>query len=333
MKVSIIVPVYNVERVLHYCINSILNQTYKDYELILVNDGSSDNSGEICNQFAKENSKITVIHNKNGGVSKARNAGIGCAKGEYICFIDSDDYISETFLEEIVKKIDAGYNFALTAYQWVSDYDYSATKTVLFKNVDYSIIDKYDLLHIGNLVLLPQPWNKIFKKSIILDNNIRMPEDLSLGEDTVFVYRYLSCIISENYAVINKPLYYYYSKNNKSLLNKYRDDLFEVYKKLNRYLYEEIIKWNLPEEQMRLFYNGCYYRMENVLHNTFRKENPLSTKEKIAYNSKIIRSNGFQYWLNKSTSRINPFFRIAYLIKSYYPIYLFHRIKGESVDK
>ena len=89
-------------------------------------------------------------------------------------------------------------------------------------------------MSLGSLVLLSQPWNKIFKKEIILENGIRMPEDLSLGEDTVFVYRYLSCIILENFAVINKPLYFYFSNNTQSLLNKYRDDLFKVNKKLNR---------------------------------------------------------------------------------------------------
>lgn len=332
MKVSIIVPVYNAEKVLHYCVDSILAQTYKDFELILVDDGSTDKSGELCDKYADENENVKVVHLENGGVSKARNTGIELAKGEYICFVDSDDYISETFIEELVQKADDGYNFVLTTYHWVSDYVRSAFKTVSYKNNNYSIVDKDDLMDLGSLVLLSQPWNKIFKRDIILKNGIRMPEDMSLGEDTVFVYRYLSCIISEKFAVINKPLYYYYSNNNQSLLNKFRDDLFEVNKKLNRYLYEEVKKWNLSEKHLQLFYNGCYFRMENVLFNTFRKENPLSNKERIEYNSKVIKTTEFQYWYKKNTNRINPFVKFSYLIKNCYPIYFLMKMKGELID-
>lgn len=327
MKVSIIVPVYNAEKVLHYCVDSILNQTYKDFELILVNDGSTDNSGEICDKYSLENDNVVVIHTENGGVSKARNTGIENAIGDYICFIDSDDYVSDTFLEELVNKTRDGYNFVLTSYQWVNNYEYNSFKTVSYNSTDYSIVNKNDLMDLGNLVLLSQPWNKLFKNSIIIENNIRMPEDISLGEDTVFVYRYLSCIISEEFAVINKPLYFYYSNNKQSLLNKYREDLFEVNKKLNRYLYEEVKKWNLSEEQIQLFYNGCYFRIENVLFNTFRKENPLSKKEKMEYNNKVIKSDEFQYWYKKNTNRINPFVKFSYMIKNCYPIYFLMKIK------
>lgn len=329
MKVSIIVPVYNAEKVLHYCVDSILNQTYKDFELILVNDGSTDNSGEICDKYSLENDNVVVIHTENGGVSKARNTGIKNAIGDYICFIDSDDYVSDTFLEELVNKTRDGYNFVLTSYHWVNNYEYNSFKTVSYNSTDYSIVNKNDLMDLGNLVLLSQPWNKLFKNSIIIENNIRMPEDISLGEDTVFVYRYLSCIISEEFAVINKPLYFYYSNNEQSLLNKYRDDLFEVNKKLNKYLYEEVKKWDFSEKQIKSFYNGCYYRMENVLFNTFRKENSRSNKEKIKYNSKVIKSDEFQYWVKRNTNRINPVFKFSYKIKSYYPIYLLKKIKGE----
>ena len=92
--VSVIVPVYKVENVLHYCIDSILNQTYKNFELILVDDGSPDNSGKICDEYAKKDNRIKVIYKENGGVSSARNCGIDAAKGKYVCFVDSDDYVN-----------------------------------------------------------------------------------------------------------------------------------------------------------------------------------------------------------------------------------------------
>lgn len=95
--VSVIVPVYKVENVLHYCIDSILNQTYKDFELIIVDDGSPDRCPKMCDDYAKKDSRIKVVHKKNGGLSDARNAGMAVATGEYISFIDSDDYVSDDF--------------------------------------------------------------------------------------------------------------------------------------------------------------------------------------------------------------------------------------------
>lgn len=100
--VSVIVPVYKVENVLHYCIDSILNQTYKNFELILVDDGSPDNSGKICDKYAQKDNRIKVIHKENGGVSSARNCGIDAAKGKYICFVDSDDYPCKNYLFDMV---------------------------------------------------------------------------------------------------------------------------------------------------------------------------------------------------------------------------------------
>ena len=93
--ISVIVPVYNSEKRLHKCIDSILGQTYTNFELLLINDGSTDTSGDICEEFAEKDERIKVFHKKNGGASSARNIGIDNAKGEYICFVDSDDYVSD----------------------------------------------------------------------------------------------------------------------------------------------------------------------------------------------------------------------------------------------
>ena len=329
MKVSIIVPVYNGENVLHYCVESILAQTYEDFELLLIDDGSTDKSGELCDKYAEEYAGIKAIHIENSGVSKARNTGIERAKGDYICFVDSDDYVSKYLLEELVNSIKDNCSFALTAYHWVSDYNKTSYRTVCYEEKEYSKIDKNNLMDISNLVLLSQPWNKIFKRNIIINNNIRMPEDISLGEDTTFVYKYLSCIIDETFTIINKPLYYYYnSPDNDSLLNKYRNNLFEINTKLNNYLNQEVHKWNLSAEQLQLFYNACYYRMESVLFNTFRKENNETKTEKIKYNNNIIKSCEFIKWYKLFNGHINPIFRFAFLIKKYYPIYWLLKLKG-----
>ncbi len=105
--ISVIVPVYNVKEHIEQCVNSITGQTYKNLEIILVDDGSKDSSGEICDKLAKEDARIHVIHKQNGGVSSARNAGLDYAHGEYIAFVDGDDYIDETMYEKLLSKMDA----------------------------------------------------------------------------------------------------------------------------------------------------------------------------------------------------------------------------------
>ena len=118
---SIIVPVYNVEQYLENCINSVLNQSYRNFQLILVDDGSKDSSGEICDRFAQKDSRVKVMHKQNAGVSGARNTGIEIATGQFICFIDSDDWIESDYLQKIVDEI---YDFDILFFGSVWHYEY-----------------------------------------------------------------------------------------------------------------------------------------------------------------------------------------------------------------
>ena len=105
MKISVIVPVYNVENYLTRCVDSILSQTYKNIEILLIDDGSTDASGDICNEYCREDSRVSVVHQRNGGLASARNAGIDISTGEYLTFIDSDDYVSSYYIENLVNAI------------------------------------------------------------------------------------------------------------------------------------------------------------------------------------------------------------------------------------
>ena len=115
MFLSVIIPVYNVEKYLHQCIDSVLRQTYNDYEVILVDDGTPDNSGKICDEYAKKDIRITVIHKTNGGISSARNAGLDIATGDYIMFVDSDDYLcDDNCFQKLFNKINENkYDFVI----------------------------------------------------------------------------------------------------------------------------------------------------------------------------------------------------------------------------
>ncbi len=323
--ISVIVPVYKVESVLHYCINSILSQTFTDFELILIDDGSPDNSGRICDDYALKDSRINVVHKINEGVSVARNTGIELAKGKYICFVDSDDYISEYYLEELVNKINDKRNIVLCCYDSFTEYDYRIQKSNTISNKDiYFSFNKSEIESINKNIIISQPWNKLFKKKIIEKYNIRMDKSLSLGEDMLFVYTYISKIPDKEILIINKPLYHYHIGDENSLLNKYREDLFDSNCYLNKQLELLIKSFNLSNDELNLFNNSCFYRMENVLTNTFKSDK--SILKKILINHKIINCENFKYWFSKYSNKMNVIYRFFLKMGIYFPIYILQKI-------
>lgn len=184
--VSIIIPVYNAEKTLDRCLNSVVNQTYKDIEIILVNDGSKDNSGKICDRWADKDARIKVIHKENGGASSARNKGIENAVGEYICFVDSDDYVEEKYVEIMHNWIkQEGAQLAVCARE-----------QFLAKEFDDEIVNVKGNLSRKHLMLLFSNWmygpcNKMYLREIFLKNNITFDSKVLVGEDVLLVYQYL----------------------------------------------------------------------------------------------------------------------------------------------
>lgn len=189
--ISIIVPVYNVEPYLAQCIESILRQTYRNFELILIDDGSTDRSGTICDEFAAQDSRIRVIHQPNGGVSRARNTGIAVAKGVWLCFVDADDFVLPHYLESFSPDEYENYDFI---YQGCLHY--SGNKCTPGRNASETSYDSIALRNIGELLSLKGPMCKLYKASIIKKYNLMFPLDMPQGEDTVFNYSYFSHILS-----------------------------------------------------------------------------------------------------------------------------------------
>ena len=190
--ISIIIPVYNVEKYLAKCIDSILNQTFTDWELILIDDGSIDQSGKICDEYTDKDNRIKVIHKKNEGVSKARNTGIILAKGEYLCFVDSDDWIAPTYLQDFkVQEQQCDFYFSGALYDTYNKvYSYKKYKDK-FCNNKYEIRDEFfdqDLLSNG------YPWGKLFKTQIIKKNGLKFNEQLTINEDHLFIFCYFSLV-------------------------------------------------------------------------------------------------------------------------------------------
>lgn len=182
-KFSVIVPVYKVESVLPRCIESILNQTVTDFELILIDDGSPDRSGTICDEYAAKDPRIRVIHQKNGGVSRARNAGLDAARGEYIVFVDSDDWVDPDFLEKFnsvsADLIIAGYR--------IEGHGISEPVIRKYENSTLALGDIRPAFEAG---ILNYACTKAFSAHVIKHFHIRFDENLCLSEDTLFVIQY-----------------------------------------------------------------------------------------------------------------------------------------------
>ena len=204
-KISVIIPVYNAEKWLSRCLNSLLKQSFKDFELILVNDGSTDGSGIICDSYSKADNRVRVIHKSNGGVSSARNLAIDSAKGEYITFCDADDEVLPGWLNDFIEGI-GDTDLCMQGFITV-DLNGGNPKPRIPRFYHWNDVTEF-LEHIMGAALLGYVYTKLFKRSIIQKHNLRFDEGIRFREDDLFVVNYLahaySCVS------IDKSNYIYY---------------------------------------------------------------------------------------------------------------------------
>ncbi|MGP4106337.1 glycosyltransferase family 2 protein [Virgibacillus sp. L01] len=272
-KISIIVPIYKVEQYINKCIDSILAQTFTDFELILVNDGSPDICGEICDSYSEADSRIKVIHKGNGGLSDARNAGINVSEGEYIGFVDSDDYIHEKMYETML-------NNALT---YSSDvvicdfFDVNENESTNKLNLD----EKYQLMHLTNLEALEQlykskpgiyvyAWNKLYKKHLF--NNIRFDKG-RIYEDEFITHKIL---FKSNLITYISCCLYYYVKRTDSILNS----PFTIKRFDKVYALKERAEYFKNKKQPYLFYLTSKKYLEVFFWNYFAAKSSLTNVKK-----------------------------------------------------
>lgn len=208
-QISIVVPVYNAEKTLKRCVASLQGQTYENLEIILVNDGSRDDSLTLCRQLGAEDPRIRIIDKPNGGVSSARNAGIDAARGKYIMFCDSDDWAEPDWCAALEKEYQPQH---LTVCDFFWDEVPDGEERPLVE-----MAERTDYLHRGKLMCCI--YNKIFARSVLEDSKIRFSRQLSLGEDFLFCLTYLNAV-SGNICYINRKLYNYDTSNDNSLSKK-----------------------------------------------------------------------------------------------------------------
>ncbi len=253
-SISIVIPVYNVEKYLAKCLDSLVSQTFQNFEVICVNDGSTDNSLQILNQYAAKDPRIKVFSQQNGGAAKARNLALSKASGTYIMFCDSDDWFEPDMCE--------------TMYREMTSHDVDmvcCNPNVIDEQHDILRIDDLDSYEnkFSGICELSYPvvtktsvtlWNKIFKKSLIDQYGICFPET-SCYEDDGFYFQYVS--VAENILFINKRLYNYLRRENSLMGQAAKRDIAHPYEKfyVAEFYYKFLLKHNLFEQKSSFFYH------------------------------------------------------------------------------
>lgn len=247
MKISIIIPIYNGEKYLEECLESIRNQTYIDFEAILVNDGSTDGSKTICEKWEKQDARFILYNNKNCGVSYSRNFGIEKARGEYITFVDCDDFIEKDMLE-ILQRECLQYDFIMANYRRY----YQNKKIVNNEPIETKTYNRKEFFScfwdLYSSYMINSPCNRLYKTAIIQSSALRFNTDYELGEDLLFNLQYIeNC---NKFYVINEYLYYY-RENKESLTTKYRDNYLEIQLKLNDAIEKFLIRNDVHNEESK----------------------------------------------------------------------------------
>lgn len=219
VKISVIVPVYNVVSCISHCIDSIIEQTLTDWELLLIDDGSSDGSALICDDYSSKDKRIKVFHKENGGVSSARNAGLDVATGDWVVFVDSDDWCEPDYLAAF---FDTGINPTeddIVLQGRKNEVNECISSTTILKNAIYKNIAEGVLTN--NLLTFGAPYCKLYSNRPIRKYNIRFPENYSYGEDTTFFFKILSHV--ERMITTDTSCYHYVDSEDNSLSKKDHD--------------------------------------------------------------------------------------------------------------
>ena len=308
-KVSVIVPIYNVEKYLEKCINSLLSQTLEDIQIILVNDGSKDNSGNIAKEYEKNNKdRVIYVEKENGGLSDARNYGLKYATGDFIAFLDSDDYIEKNAYEEMYNKaIEENADYVECDFIWEFHNKIRVDKQYPYKN-------KKEMLSFVRVVA----WNKLIKRQLITDNNLEFPKGLRY-EDVEFTYKLIPFI--NKFAYVDKPFIHYVQREG-SIANVQNERTAEIFTVLDNVI--EFYKENNIYDEYRdeLEYNYARYllcsslkRMCKIKDKTIRGKllteswerlnlNFPNWKENIILKTVNIGKNKYMRTVNKSTYKI-----------------------------
>ena len=279
-KVSIIIPIYYAENYLYECLNSIKEQTYTNIEVLMVNDGSTDKSENICKEFLQD-SRFILINKKNGGVSSARNVGINESNGKYILFLDSDDWCDKDLLSQTVGN---NRNSDMICFGFFKAY--KDNKIIQNLKVEKNADIKKEILindSIGGYL-----WNKIFSAEIIKEYDIKFYEDISYCEDLLFIKKYIEYVKKVKY--INQPLYYYRARKSSVSNNFYSGKNISI---LNacELLMDEYKDDKIFMDNLMFSYLLNYYKLRKFIPDEYDVNLDIISKEKAILNNRSLNEN------------------------------------------
>ena len=314
MKYSVIIPVYNVEKYINRCLKSILSQRYNDLEIILIDNGSTDRSGSICDIYANEYANISVYHIENHGVASARNFGLSKARGEFIYFVDSDDYLVGNLFAEFEDKLTPDLDLFVFSYYNSFEQEMTETKRtkkILPYNGSY---DKYDFSKIFKDLFLSDMlytvWNKIYRREFLLENNLSF-EQYELGEDVRFnldVYREVNTIC------LSQDSYYVYVIGRKgSAMSGYNPKRLQYQLQELKMVDDLLSDWNLDSSDL---VNTVKARilMSNIYNIT--KQN-LSVNRKVKLVKDTCERQEIEDFIKNDSSALNPLIKLLLKCRMY----------------
>lgn len=258
IKYSVIIPAYNAEKTIKRCVDSLLQISRDDIELILINDGSTDHTEKICMNYAENNKHIRFFSKSNGGVSSARNVGLENAKGKYITFVDSDDFVKNEYFDEMDKVLLNGADFVLLGRLVFDGQHYIQQSTGIQEQESLTSKRTAELLSKAlQKQQLNAPSSKIFKRQIIEKNGIRFDERLPIGEDKVFVVQYIVHTVTAS--IINHPIYILSIENQDSLSRKKRTNLCDYILLEHKLLFRAVNNSDLEKPDKRRYLKAIIY--------------------------------------------------------------------------
>lgn len=289
--ISIIVPCYNLQDKIEQCIKSLCNQTYNNLEIIVIDDGSKDDSLFAINTLSKEDKRIKCYSHKNRGVSYTRNFGISIATGEYVMFVDGDDYLSETYLEHMVNAISENTDLIIGGLTFRhQNYDI-ITKGFQFECNKQEFFKKFYVLCISKRLIFG-PYNKLFRLKLLQNKNIKFREDIEIREDNIFNLDFIQ--YAEHICGITDPGYYYIqSEIGTSLIGKFHIDEYII----NAYFFKRILELYQGNPQNPEIVEKVYHMFLNMDYTSIYKcfcASNLSAKEKYSYINTVIHNSDFK---------------------------------------
>jgi len=276
-KISVIVPIYNVEKYLRRCVDSILAQTYANLEVILVDDGSTDGSPAICDEYAQKDKRVVVIHKKNAGVSAARNSGLDKATGDYVAFVDADDYVDTSMYAKLIEKAEQNDLDICVCQYYQVDEQTGKTKFVNETDIDniknekvfsslIKVGSKHKKDHIETENIMGCVWRAIYKKNLVADT--RFNQEFSIGEDLIFSIELFKK--KPKVDIVCEPLYFYIQRAS-SAVHTYSEDKMKRRVAMHKYLLE-IIRGYVPEQEHKWHQFHIYASLLNELLKNGQKE-------------------------------------------------------------